>query len=312
MEKNMSDKNFPNNTEEDGIEIVSSENNEEDSVTTESSSVSVEENEKKPLPKKEIIRYILLGICVVAFIVSAVILIRYFVEQHKLNKLYDDIENEAIDKDDSTTEFVNEESTEYVFQANNDVDFDLLTSVNEDVRGWISFPLLGIEYPFVQGIDNDFYLEHAYNKEKASGGAIYMEYRLSPDFSDSHVVLYGHNMNSYDKSMFTSLLNYDDEKFYTDNIGEHLVYIYLPNNTVRVYEVFSVTDVTQTEHDLLFYVNLPSTKAYADYAKSVDLYDIDIDVTDDDQILTLFTCQYGGEDKERHMVHCRLVTVINK
>ncbi len=307
----MSDKNFPNNNkEEEGIEFISLDNKEEDSVNTESSSNSVE-TEKTPPSKSEIIRYIVLGVCIIAFAVSAVILINYFVQQYKLNKLYDDLESGAVSHQDGTTEYVDEESSEYVFNINNQVDFEYLTSINDDVRGWISFPLLGIEYPFVQGSDNDYYLTHAYNKEEAPGGAIYMESTLTPDFSDSHVILYGHNMNSYDNSMFTSLLDYDNEKFYTDNLGKHLVYIYLPDDTVRIYEVFSVTDVTMTEHLPLFYVDLVSVAEYANYAKSLDLYDIGIEVTDDDQILTLFTCQYGGENKERHMVHCRLVTVVD-
>lgn len=328
----MSDKNFPNNEkEEDVVEFISLDNKEEDSVNAESSSTAVEEEtpstaveeeapststegesqEKTPPSTKEIIRYIILGVCIVAFAVSAVVLINYFIQQHKLKKLYDDIESSAVSHQDSTTEFVDEESSEYVFNISNQVDFELLTSINDEVRGWISFPLVGIEYPFVQGTDNDFYLNHAYNKEEAPGGAIYMESTLTADFTDSHVILYGHNMNSYDNSMFTGLLDYDDEKFYTDNLGEHLVYIYLPDNTVRIYEVFSVTDVTMAEHPPLFYVDLNSVAEYANYASTVELYDTGIDVTDDDQILTLFTCQYGGDNKERHMVHCRLLTIVD-
>ena len=319
----MSEKNFPNkNKEEDGIEFISLDNKEEDSVNTESSSSvetspeiskeSTEEtiSEKKPLPTKELIRYIILCICIVAFVVSAVILINYFVRQHKEKQAYKDLESSAVSHKDETTEYVDEESSEYVFNITNEVDFEYLKSINEDVRGWISIPLLGIEYPFVQGPDNDFYLKHAYNKDEAYGGSIYMEYRLNPDFSDSHVVLYGHNMTSIDGSMFTHLLKYDDEDFYNENKGEHLIYIYMPNNTVRIYEVFSVTDALMEKHEQLFYVHLNSVTEYADYASTIELYDTGIEITEDDQILTLFTCQYGGNNKERHMVHCKLITVV--
>ena len=334
----MSDTNFPNKKEEDGIEIITLDNKEEDSVNTESSSTSVETNsatvesastpvendsapsneetpsdkdEKKPLPKNELIRYIILGICIVVFIVSAAILVNYFIRQYKEKKAYKDLESTAVSHQDATTEFVDEESSEYVLNISNQIDFELLSSINEDFRGWVSFPLLGIEYPFVQGPDNDYYLTHSYNGEEAYGGAIYMEATLNPNFQESHVILYGHNMTSIDGSMFSGLLKYDDEKFYNDNKGEHLVYIYLPDNTVRVYEPFSVTDATLIEHEPLFYIRLNSTAEYADYASTIELYDTGIDITDDDQILTLFTCQYGGNNNERHMVHCRLVTVVN-
>ena len=327
----MSDTNFPNKNEEDGIEIISLDNKEEDSVNAESSSTSVEENsapakehstpvtevtpeesnEKKPLPKKELIRYIILGICIIVFIVSAAILINYFVRQYKEKKAYKDLESSAVSHQDATTEYVDEDSSEYVFNISNQVDFEYLSSINEDFRGWVSFPLLGIEYPFVQGPDNDYYLTHSYNNTEAYSGAIYMEATLNRDFLDSHVILYGHNMTSIDGSMFSGLLKYDDEDFYTSNKGEHLVYIYMPDNTVRIYEVFSVTDATLAEHEPLFHVRLNSTAAYADYASTIELYDTGIDITDEDQILTLFTCQYGGNNLERHMVHCRLVTVVN-
>lgn len=327
----MSEKNFPNdNKKEDGIEFISLDNKEEDSVNAESSS-SVETKEtneasnetsneaqteasskedKKPLPKKELIRYVILAICAIVFIVSATILINYFVTQHREKQKYKELESNAISHQDKSTEYVDEESSEYVFNISNEVDFEYLKSINDEVRGWISFPLLGIEYPFVQGADNDFYLTHAYNKEAAHGGAIYMEQRLDPEFKDSHMILYGHNMSALDGSMFSKLLKYDDEDFYLDNKGEHFVYIYLPDNTVRIYEVFSVTDVNSEEHAPLFYVDLNSIAEYANYASSLELYDTGIDVTDDDQILTLFTCQYGGENKERHMVHCKLITVV--
>ena len=328
----MSDTNFPNKNEEDGIEIITLDNKEEDSVNTESSSTSVEKNststnensdsvnettpsnnkEKKPLPKKELIRYIILGICIVVFIVSATILINYFIRQYKEKKAYNDLESSAISHQDVTTEYVDEESSEYVFNISNQIDFELLSSINEDFRGWISIPQLGIEYPFVQGEDNDFYLHYSYNKVQAWSGAIYMEYTLSPDFTDSHVILYGHNMTAHDGSMFSYLLKYDDQEFYTEHIGENLVYIYLPDNTIRIYEIFSVTDVTLEEHTPLFYVHLHSVVEYAEYASTVELYDTGIEITEDDQILTLFTCQYGGNDTTRHMVHCRLLTIIEQ
>ena len=117
-------------------------------------------------------------------------------------------------------------------------------------------------------------------------------------------------MTSIDGSMFTHLLKYDDEDFYNENKGEHLIYIYMPNNTVRIYEVFSVTDALMEKHEQLFYVHLNSVTEYADYASTIELYDTGIEITEDDQILTLFTCQYGGNNKERHMVHCKLITVV--
>ena len=60
-----------------------------------------------------------------------------------------------------------------------------------------------IDYPVVQGEDNDYYLYRTFLGEEHIAGCIFMDYRNQPDFSSPRTILYGHNMK--DGSMFGQL-----------------------------------------------------------------------------------------------------------
>mgnify|MGYP000615181960 FL=1 len=46
------------------------------------------------------------------------------------------------------------------------IDFDKLRAKNPDIVGWVYAKGTGIDYPIVQGKDNEEYLHMDYNKEK--------------------------------------------------------------------------------------------------------------------------------------------------
>ena len=45
------------------------------------------------------------------------------------------------------------------------------------VMGWVRVQGTNIDYPVVQGEDNDFYLNHDFNKNYLASGSIFMDYR---------------------------------------------------------------------------------------------------------------------------------------
>ena len=82
--------------------------------------------------------------------------------------------------------------TEYVSA----IDFAVLDSQNPDVVAWIQIPGTQINYPVVQGKDNDYYLHRDLNGQKSTAGTIFLDYADRADFSSLHNVLYGHHMNN--------------------------------------------------------------------------------------------------------------------
>ncbi len=314
----MSNTNFPeNDTKEEDIEFVSVET-EEDSVNAESSSdyeSNTQETPAKAKPaKQDILRYIIMGISAIVFIAALSILIYYLVMFIKSRNINDKIDDNARETQDVTTVYVDEDYNKYNFEINNVIDFELLESINPSVAGWISFPLLGIEYPIAQHeSNNEYYLRHAFDGTEIYTGAIYLDANAAADWSDQKITVYGHRLDEVDGGMFTKLLKYDSEDYYNDNKGRNLFYIYTPEN-VRVYEIFSVTDVKYTDHAFVFDARIPSTctaSEFADYLSDIELYDTGIEITDDDQIVTLYTCQAAASTGIRHMVHGKLVSIID-
>ena len=72
------------------------------------------------------------------------------------------------------------------------MDFDTLKSVNPDVVGWIYIEALdNINYPVVQGDDNETYLHTTYENNYNFAGTIFVDYENSSDFSDCNTLIYG-------------------------------------------------------------------------------------------------------------------------
>lgn len=92
------------------------------------------------------------------------------------------------------------------------VDFAALAQKNSDVIGWLYCEDSPIDYPVVQGEDNDYYLKNTFSKTPNDNGAIFLDYRCNGDFSDYVNVVYGHNL--YTDSMFGSLSGYRQQEYY--------------------------------------------------------------------------------------------------
>ena len=49
-----------------------------------------------------------------------------------------------------------------------------------------------INYPFVQTSDNDYYLNHSFNKKYNDAGWVFMDYRNNASNFDKNTILYAH------------------------------------------------------------------------------------------------------------------------
>ena len=192
-----------------------------------------------------------------------------------------------------------EDADEHV-QTLEAINLDALREVNPDVLGWILIPDTKINYPIMQGEDNDFYLNHTWEGKENSVGSIFLEHRNTPDFTDFNTIVYGHNRNN--GSMFGTIRSYGGMWYWERH---PFIYIRTAAGVFR-YEVFSSyqSEVTGSAYGLSFYQ--PETRAdFLANALENSRIDTGIEPALTDRILTLSTCSGVGYSN-RWVVHARL------
>lgn len=180
------------------------------------------------------------------------------------------------------------------------IDLDALRQVNPDVIGWILIPDTEINYPLLQGEDNDFYLNHTWKGQKNSVGSVFLEYQNSADMMDYNTIVYGHNMR--DGSMFADIRNYAVKDYWKTN---PFIYIVTDAGVYR-YDVFSAYKADL--EGLTFGVEFPKEESkdnFLRYIRRESDFNAGIVPEPNDRILTLSTC-YGNTNESRWVVHARL------
>ena len=179
-------------------------------------------------------------------------------------------------------------------------DFSYLRSVNSDVVGWVQIPGTRINYPIVQGTDNEYYLNHTFSGEENTCGAIFMDAKIGDGFDDKNPIIHGHNLKS--GAMFSRLNRYDRRSFWNTN---RYVYITTPEG-LRIYEVFSAYEM-QPDTDIYYFgfSDNEEFQAYIDRVRSYSVFDAGIQVTSADDIVTLSTC--ANDTSRRFVVHAKRV-----
>lgn len=176
------------------------------------------------------------------------------------------------------------------------VDFEQLAQINPDIVGWIFIEGTDINYPVVQGSDNDYYLRHLFDGTYNSSGCIFLDAACSADFSDQHSIIYGHHMKN--GTMFSGLMDYKQQSFY----DEHSMALLLtPTHNYKI-KLFSGyvsdpwNDAWETEFldvDFAEWLNAISERSG---------FEADSYPAEGDRIFTLSTCTYEFENA-RYVLH---------
>lgn len=191
---------------------------------------------------------------------------------------------------------VEEEETEEPAPAYPVVDFEPLRAINSDVVGWIYIEGTNINYPVVQGQDNDYYLNRLFTREWNSSGSIFMDYRNQGDFSDPNTIIYGHQMNN--KTMFNQLERFQDQAFCDSNPEAYLV---TPEKiyAIRFFSAY-VANVEQNAWELNF-----TGDGFAQWLEEIQsrsCFTTQVVPSSEDHVVTLSTCSKVF-DNARFVVH---------
>lgn len=185
------------------------------------------------------------------------------------------------------------------------VDWKALKKVNPDVQGWLYQKDTVINYPVVQGTDNDTYLHTRFDKQWSGGGTLFVDCRMEKNFKGFNSIIYGHHMK--DGSMFRSIRGYTKEDGYYDK--HKTLELATPHGNYHLV-VFSAFITKATDEDTYKMTYDEAEKqAYIDRAwerSELPITRDSVDVTKKDRLVTLSTCAYDYEEA-RYIVMCKMV-----
>ncbi len=202
-------------------------------------------------------------------------------------QLKNNVKLEKIKKDNSNNE-------KYI------VDFKKLKSENSDVVAYIKVNNTNIEYPIVKTSNNNFYLNHSFDKSKNSRGWIFADYKNKFDNTDKNIVIYGHNMR--DESMFGSLKNILNEEWYNNAENKNITFLTEKGN--YIYKVFSIYKIES--EDYYIKTNFKNDEDYEKFLNTIknrSIKNFDINLNINDKIITLSTC--ANNNKYRIVLHAK-------
>lgn len=174
-----------------------------------------------------------------------------------------------------------------------------LKKINSEYKFWINVANTEIDYPVVQGSDNEFYLKNNFNKENDIAGSIFLDCNNNLE-EDKNLIVYGHNMRN--GSMFAAINKFKEKDYFDTgviNISK--------DGKIYLYEIFSVFVENSNEINLKnSFNNQEEFYEYVNNIKEKSMHYKDINNSKISNIITLYTCSYEF-DEARTIVCASLI-----
>ena len=262
---------------------------------------------------KKLILIIITFILIICLGLSIYHVIQYKSEENKINNQLDVIDEkidiEEIDDSENTEVIEQQEEPpktnpywDYVNMNLIDVDFQELKSINKHTKGWIQVNGTNINYPFVQGYNNEHYLTHTFDGSWNSAGWVFLDYRNNlSNFNDKNTIIYAHGR--LDKTMFGSLKNILSSGW-LNNQNNYVVKLSTEyENTL--WQVFSVYHIpTTSDYIQTSFKDDSDFESFANMLLNRSAHNFNTTISASDRILTLSTC-YDKTDKV--VLHAKLI-----
>ena len=189
--------------------------------------------------------------------------------------------------------------------------FKELMASNSDIKAWIKINGTNINNPVYQTTNNDYYIDHDMNKQSSRYGALFIDQAaaITSGGNSKNVVIYGHHMR--DGTMFGTLKKYTDINFYKEHSIIDFTTLYLDAD-YKVFSVFITNTLAEHDNGEVFNYRYPQFASEEDFLNFVtqvkvrSIIDTGVEVTAEDELLTLSTCTYEF-DEARLVVMARKV-----
>lgn len=181
------------------------------------------------------------------------------------------------------------------------IDFDALREINPDVIGWLYYKDTPIDYPVVQGENNEVYLSMLFDRTWGGCGTLFADCVTEEPFRQFNTIVYGHHMK--DGTMFACLKELRDAGYCEKNPKLQL------STPEGVFDLEIWAFLNEPSDSNIYMTNFKAEEDkqdYLDLVVSLADYTTDVDVTTDDRLVMLSTCAYEFENA-RYIVACKMV-----
>src|SRR5699024_5053463 len=175
--------------------------------------------------------------------------------------------------------------------------YDELLEQNENEVDCIEIDGTQSDYTILQSDNNIDYLTENYNGQSSIAGSIFMDYRNDIEDTELNTVIYGHRMK--DGSMFQDLIKFLDEDFFRT----HQTFTYDTLYDSYEAEIFAVYN-TLIDFNYIK-TDFGSEAEYSELLQNIQdksRFATDIELDNEDQILTLSTCDYEMDPNDGRLV----------
>ncbi len=258
---------------------------------------------KRQLKKKEARRKLTLAIlALVAMACISYLIFYYFMylkNDVQYNELSSLVKEKTIGEEQYSVNIIREDdSTPPILKK-----YETIYQKNKKIVGWLKIEGTNIDYPVMQTVNNEYYLDHNYNQEYDKNGSIFLDKDCDAAHPGDNMIIYGHHMKS--GKMFGNLNLYSREDYYKEHPSISFDTIY-EEGTYDVMYVFRSKIYSEEEIVFKYYkfINATSEAEFdsnMEEMEKLSLYDTGIRAKYGDKLITLSTCD-SSESNGRFVV----------
>lgn len=266
---------------------------------------------RRKIKWKNVFLFLIIVVCFIILFISSKNIVIWLLDSKSTIKQLNDIENKVSIKtpDEENIEIIEQEQEikdtdpywDYIKMKLIDVDFSDLKNINPNTVGWIQVNGTNINYPFVQATDNNFYLNHSFDKSYNKAGWVFLDYRNDIKSSNKNTIIYAHGR--IDNTMFGSLRKVLTNGW-LNNKDNYVIKLSIDKENT-LWQVFSVYRIPTTSDYLQ--INFKNNEEFLKFAEILlnrSAFNFNTSINKNDKILTLSTCY---NDNEKVVLHAKLI-----
>lgn len=177
-------------------------------------------------------------------------------------------------------------------------EYETLYQKNKKLIGWLQIDDTNIDYPVMQTVNNEYYLDHNFNQEFDKNGSLFLDAACDVVDRNTNLIIYGHHMKS--GKMFGNLNSYSSKEYCERHSTIRFDTIY-EKGLYQVMYVFRSRIYNEDEVVFKYYkfLDAASEKEFASNMQemaALSLYDTGVTAVYGDELLTLSTCDSSEQD----------------